>query len=291
MSVHAYTDIGAFQSDVMELLAAHEAENNLPIGILKRGMGSPEDPAWLMLRLEDAAGATVLIALMTPPHNLLLVSPDRTVPMEALQELLHWLRQQEVSLPGVLAERALSLAFADLYAAAHGCSYRIQTQERLYQLDAVSAVPLVGGLRPAGEQDLHYLPYWLKGFTDDCFHTSSPLNVEGFYTHLERHSLFILEHEGRPVSLAGTTRQLPHGRAVGPVYTPPYLRGYGYATSCVAQLSQRILDGGNDFCVLFTDLANPISNSIYQKIGYCPKADFTEIQFEANQGSESMTHV
>jgi predicted GNAT family acetyltransferase len=91
--------------------------------------------------------------------------------------------------------------------------------------------------------------------------------------------MYILEDGGVPVSMAGSSRQLPRGRAVGPVYTPPYLRGRGYATASVALLSRIILEKGNDYCALFTDLANPVSNSIYQKIGYQPICDFREIKF------------
>jgi hypothetical protein len=63
-------------------------------------------------------------------------------------------------------------------------------------------------------------------------------------------------------------RKLKHGRTVGFVYTPPDKRGKGYATELVALLSQRILKDGYSYCCLFTDLANPISNRIYQRIGY-----------------------
>ncbi|MNP50491.1 FR47-like protein [compost metagenome] len=64
------------------------------------------------------------------------------------------------------------------------------------------------------------------------------------------------------------------------VYTPPYERRKGYATSIVAQLSQLALDKGFTRCVLYTDLANPTSNSIYQKIGYTPVCDSLQLRFE-----------
>ncbi len=63
------------------------------------------------------------------------------------------------------------------------------------------------------------------------------------------------------------------------VYTPPELRGKGYATNCVAALSQKLLDDGYKFCSLFTDLSNPTSNDIYSKIGYNPIADFIVYDF------------
>jgi len=48
----------------------------------------------------------------------------------------------------------------------------------------------------------------------------------------------------------------------------------------VAQISQMALDKGFDKCVLYTDLLNPTSNSIYQKIGYTPICDSLMLNFE-----------
>lgn len=68
--------------------------------------------------------------------------------------------------------------------------------------------------------------------------------------------------------------------AVNLVYTPPELRRRGYASACVAALSQLLLDAGWKFCCLFTDMSNPTSNHIYQQIGYTPVCDFNEYIFE-----------
>jgi len=57
------------------------------------------------------------------------------------------------------------------------------------------------------------------------------------------------------------------------VYTPRELRGRGFATATVAALSQLLLDQGHQFCCLYTDLANPTSNAIYQRIGYQAVSD------------------
>jgi hypothetical protein len=79
--------------------------------------------------------------------------------------------------------------------------------------------------------------------------------------------------------MAASARPTKNAIAVNTVYTPPENRGNGYASGCVAQLSQRLLDSGYKSCVLFTDLANPTSNKIYQNIGYKPVADFTAYEF------------
>ena len=85
--------------------------------------------------------------------------------------------------------------------------------------------------------------------------------------------------DGQPVALAGRQRPTPHGVCIGPVYTPLHFRRKGYATALTAALSQLLLDSGKRFTALFTDLSNPVSNSIYQKIGYQPVCDFDLYRF------------
>ena len=80
----------------------------------------------------------------------------------------------------------------------------------------------------------------------------------------------------RSTGVGGLT---PHGIRVGPVYTPPEQRGRGYASNLVAEVSQLQLDAGRTFVFLFTDLANPTANKIYQAIGYEPVNDVDEYDF------------
>ena len=87
------------------------------------------------------------------------------------------------------------------------------------------------------------------------------------------------EDEGRVVSVSGWGGPTPNGIRVGPVYTPPELRGRGYATALVAELSQSLLDGGRRFVFLYTDLANPTSNAIYERIGYVRVAESAMVSF------------
>ncbi len=85
--------------------------------------------------------------------------------------------------------------------------------------------------------------------------------------------------DGAIVSLLATTRPVSRVISIASVYTPPELRGHGYASRSVAALSQHLLDSGWQRCSLFTDLSNPTSNSIYQQVGYRPVRDFNEYDF------------
>jgi predicted GNAT family acetyltransferase len=83
-----------------------------------------------------------------------------------------------------------------------------------------------------------------------------------------------------PVCMAAQARPTANGIAINGVFTPAEHRCRGYASALVAAVSQMSLDSGKKFCTLYTDLDNPTSNSIYQKIGYKPVGDSTVYRFE-----------
>jgi predicted GNAT family acetyltransferase len=64
------------------------------------------------------------------------------------------------------------------------------------------------------------------------------------------------------------------------VYTPPDLRGRGYATGLVSEQSRWLLGTGRSFCFLYTDLDNPTSNALYRRIGYRMIAESGEVRFD-----------
>ena len=83
---------------------------------------------------------------------------------------------------------------------------------------------------------------------------------------------------GTPVSLACRRRPSGGSARIGPVYTPPEQRGRGYGSAVTAAATRSILDEGA-IPVLFTDLANPTSNKIYQQLGYRPVEDRVVVTF------------
>ena len=92
--------------------------------------------------------------------------------------------------------------------------------------------------------------------------------------------MFLWE-DAEPRAMAASARPTRRGIAVNSVYTPVEWRGRGYATSCVARLSELLLSEGREFCVLYTDLANATSNAIYARIGYRPVVDSVVMAFKA----------
>ena len=81
--------------------------------------------------------------------------------------------------------------------------------------------------------------------------------------------------------MAGRSRATAGMVRVGPVYTPPEHRARGYATAATFHASRAALDAGAREVVLFTDLANPTSNALYQRLGYLPLEDRLALLFRA----------
>jgi predicted GNAT family acetyltransferase len=287
-----YGEIKSFYKDSYDILMRHEAQNLIPLGNVIVGNEGKDktawrDPAnWFMATVSDEAGIR-LTALMTPPWNLTLYATDNVIDDDALACLIKGIREKEKTdsgfqIPGVMTEKTLAERFAKDWSETRGVKYHIYTNMRIHELSEVNPkIPITGILRLAEEKDMAFIPYWIEGFNADCFgHSPSPKPDPERYRYLiNKKKLYILEDNGTPVTMAQKNRELQNVCGVSGVYTPPYFRGKGYATSCVASLSRLILEQGFTKCVLYTDLANPISNSIYRKIGYKPICDSLEIKF------------
>ncbi|HEX5415360.1 MAG TPA: GNAT family N-acetyltransferase [Chloroflexota bacterium] len=278
-----FTRVEDFFPAAEPFLAAHEAENNLLLGIcgtlLKRPAASAEPLYFALVRSGDE---TVAAALRTPPHNVVLSHiPGEAVATDAIARLAGDLRAAYGTLPGVLGPTALSRAFAEEWTRLVGGRYAIGMRQRIYRLDTVQPpVGISGRLRRAAADDHALLARWLTAFHDEA-DPDAPLDAEAMVAqNLDSpvRALYLWE-DPDPVCLVGFGGPTPNGARVGPVYTPPEYRRRGYASAATAALSKLLLDVGRRFCFLFTDLANPTSNRIYQAIGYRPVSDVDVYRF------------
>ena len=283
MQLTWHSDIHSFLDQTLAYLENDEAINNLMLGIALR---LQKDPAYCsaveFVTLSDERGL-VLAGLMTVPEKLVLYSPAG-VCSEAITQLATSLLEKNIQIPGVVGPKKLSEKFATAWAERTNCAVDLDMHMRVYELREVNQSLIgEGHLRSIGEQDLEFLIEGIEEFMKDASLDASPDHekcAELARRRLSDQSAFLWEHNGEAVSMAAKSRPTRHGVTINLVYTPQELRGRGYATSCVAALSQKLLDAGYQFCSLFTDLANPTSNSIYQKIGYQSIGDFDGYYFK-----------
>jgi uncharacterized protein len=259
-----------------DFLGAREAEHNLILGIGSRLLREPliygEAPYFAVA---EEAGTVVAVTMRTPPHNLILSEVDDEA---AIGPLLQSARSAFDSLPGVVGPKQPVAAFARAWQEETGAEARLEIAQRAFRADHVdtpSNVP--GAMRDYEPGDRDIAVRWMDAFVAEALPDDAP-NPETSEDLVDRRyedpeaGLAVWDDDG-VVSIAGYGGRTPNGIRIGPVYTPPELRGRGYASALTAALTQRLLDGGLTFCFLFTDLANPTSNSIYQRIGYEPVSD------------------
>jgi predicted GNAT family acetyltransferase len=289
MQLERLSDIGEFAARVEPYLLEHEATHCLILGLLATLPRDPipADEIPYMALVEDE-GAVVLVAMRTQPFNVILsliASAYAADPSEALALIASdlWARYHD-TLPGVHAPVSVARLFAERWRAQSGKVAHLAVQERIYELETVIPVRGVPGTwrRPI-ETDREVLVRWLDAFAAEALGPKEHLDgaewVDRYFTSSTRGG-YLWEDGGVPVSFVSYGNPTLHGIRIGPVYTPPEQRGHGYASACVAMLSQHLLESGRDFCYLFTDLANPTSNHIYQAVGYNPVSDVDIYEFE-----------
>jgi len=275
------SSLDEFRAEAGDFLAAHPAENTVLLTLVDRlaklGLNAfgPESPRFGWWR----PGPEALVAgafLQTPPY------PPRLgrMPTEAGAELAAALHADGVELTGIAGGEAPTWAFAEVWQKAAGCGATVRVNERLYRLGELTGPTPApeGRARVATTADRELLIAWFDAFMAEINHPSPDLAAV-----VDRRTadgdLHIWEVDGRAVSLAGVSPVIAGMSRVGPVFTPPELRGRGYAGGVVAAGSAHALAQGADEVLLYTDLANPTSNSIYQKLGYRPVADCVTLDF------------
>jgi uncharacterized protein len=285
MNLQPYSTAAEFLAVARAALEANEAANNLMYGLALRLEEHPEriqtPPYYAAVQAE---GALIAAAIMTPPYNLVVLSTQATPDRAAFDCLARDLQEKGCPVPGVLGPNQTALTFAQAWQALTGQTFALAMHERVYELRAVIPPPQPAGMmRPVLEADLELAARWLVDFESEAIPQEQHSLEDARATVRQKIADwdFYLWEDEVPVALAGRTRPIPHGWTVGPVYTPPQYRGKGYATALTAELSQLLLDSGKQFVTLFTNLANPISNSIYQKIGYRPVCDFDMYRFNS----------
>ncbi|MEU8621929.1 GNAT family N-acetyltransferase [Streptomyces sp. NPDC048623] len=173
-------------------------------------------------------------------------------------------------------------AFAGPFAAATGREPRAVLSLRLFRLGTLTPPRPAprGAARAAGPGDVPLLLDWMCAYARDVGEDPDA-DYSAQVEAMVGESRFLLWHEedGAPVAMAGFSRPAAGQSRVSLVYTPPAHRARGYAGAVTAEASGAAAAAGAEQVLLFTDLANPTSNALYQRLGYRPIGDHTRVAF------------
>ncbi|MFD5200596.1 GNAT family N-acetyltransferase [Streptomyces sp. NPDC058375] len=266
-------DVDVFLAAAGPSLAARPVEHTMALSVTERLRRSgahhygADDPVLGWWRGADGAVTGTLVR--TPPHVALLTA----LAAEAVEPLVEALGAGP-DLDGVNADRDIAALLA-----ARLPGYRTVQEHRLYRVGALRAPSPApeGRARAATRADRALLVEWVHGFAEATGQSKSSAEWS-VDDGTERGALTLWESGGAPVALAGRTRMLAGTVRVTLVYTPPELRGRGYAAAVTAAASRAAVEEGAAEVLLFADLANPTSNGVYLRIGYEPVADRVQMR-------------
>ena len=286
-----HATVSAFLEAAGSWLAAREAEHNLMLGILGSVQETPtafgDEPPYL-LEVRDAGGSIVAAAIRTPPWRVVLSEVDDVAALALLGERI---ATDCPDTPGVVGPAEHVGVVAAAVADRLDRVARKGHAERAFALRRLIPPPrTTGHARLADPSDRALVLDWHVAFEREALgedgrpSVAQGERIDRAIARVGSRRVWLWDDDG-PVSLVGVGGPTPTGIRVGPVYTPPERRGRGYASNLVAAATQAALDEGRHAVYLFTDLANPTANHIYQAIGYEPVRDVDEWSLDAAGGA------
>ena len=279
MILELASDPADFLRKISPTLKRESTVHSFILSLLARYVASGS-PVTRMVRAHSSGEGLLMAGIQTESDRVLIVSKATA---EVAAQFARSLGEKVDALNGCNGPIPAVDAFAETWCRQKGLRAKLVSNLRLFELrQVIWPTGISGQFRIAEARDEQQIFAWLREFHDEAVphdpKRSDQDLTRDIRTATQLQQYFIWEDGGAPVCLVGSRRETEEERWIAPVYTPRNLRGRGYASALVAAVSQRIVESGKRG-MLFTDLANPTSNSIYQKVGYRPVTDFKHFLF------------
>lgn len=274
MRIDITSDAARFMHDVEPFLRRDPLRHTVhATSIVNQVSGRYSGTRFLSVR--DGSDAVVGLAQCTSGGHVYLGE----LPPRSVSAVAEGLAAQGISLTDVEGEDADAVALAEYWSVTRGGSHRALYSTRLFRLGTLSAPDAAGTPRLATEDDIIVCLDWARAF-DAEIGEPTRFDETAVRRRIDAQLWWLWEHAGVPTSLVARQTAVLGWARIGPVYTPPPLRGNGFASALTAAVAGRIRAEGADAC-LFTDLGNPTSNKIYQEIGFESVRDFVRYSLVA----------
>jgi len=274
------TEVETYLEQVVALLTDAPDEHTATLSVIDdaRARTVHADPTELFGWWTDHRGQVTGGVCLTPPHQPLL----EVAPEEAIRPLVEDLTAMGHVPTGVTGPTPLAVSFA-AHAAGHlGLTARLDHAMTLYRVEVLARPnPLPPGhARLVVDADAALLREWAVAFAAETATPEIDAIDAAARQQLATSGYQVWEApDGTVVSLAGRTQPAWGVARIGPVYTPPDVRGHGYAAAVTYTVTSALLDQGVR-AVLFTDLASPAPNALYQRLGYQAMAQWASLVLE-----------
>lgn len=232
----------------------------------------------------------VLLFCNQTAFNLVVYVVQQESVASAATALADYFTEQHILLKGIVARHDVCQSFVERYKKQSGRGFEEKLGMDIMEIRKVNDIrPVEGRQRLAIPEEAKMLTDWMIEFQIEAL--ACELDYEAalqkVLKYIERQEIHVYENEeNQVVTMAITTRKLSHGTAVAYVFTPEEYRGRGYAAANMYYLSKQLLEQGDEFCTLFVDKKNPLSNRAYEKVGYIILEDSYEFKLMPSEQQE-----
>ncbi len=276
MEVQQLPQASDFLTKGRAFLEADEAEHNLLIGLAFNAAKAEVQPLFLLVLSQ---GEIVACAMKTDNRNIVL-SKCTGDPIKTAEVLTDFFTTNKITLPGAIGPTPFVDTFAHVYCCKTQQRNFTKLDQCVFQLSTLKNISQIPSyIRKAENHDLELATKFMNAFIDDALAGEKHGDTEKVVQKMiNDDALFVLVVDAEITSMACITRWTWNGFVISYVYTPKHLRGKGYASNMVFQLSAWAKEQ-KQFGYLFTDKTNPTSNKIYQVMGYEIIGESKEIGF------------
>lgn len=263
------TTPSAFRAENLPSLHADEARHNLLLKIFETAEADPSrGRLW-------SFGPGARCAGQTPPHFIALADLTRADCRNLAREV------KGLHLLGCIGPDPVAAHFAEALKE-EGIETVLHMPQRIHVLKEKPVYPGSPGQgRRARAEDLELYIEWTIAFCVECRLAEGAPSADALRAAGIDREIYFWEQDGRPVAMASLSRVTPHGGNISLVYTPPAERGRGFGGSVTAFVADAIYARGKEMVFLYTDLRNPVSNRVYEEIGFrlhCDVSSFLRLK-------------
>ncbi len=278
-SVTHYQDVSRYKQDVTLFLEHTEVENNLALGVLE-ALEESEQP--VVMAVVEKNGSIAFTIFQNKPGQAILSYPLHSFYPAEIRGIAADIVRLHPDIPGLIGEKGLTAALGAEIEKLTGKTMKVKMNQRLYKLTGLNEISRASGKgRLVEEADIPVIERWVAAFAEEVMDPMTEREAnEKAHELIGGERLYGWEDGGELVAMAASARPTKTNCTVNFVYAPPEKRRRGYARSCTAALTERLLHQGYESVSLYTDLDNPTSNKIYMEIGYEPVHDSVLVRFE-----------
>ena len=275
MEIVVENSAAAVMAEVSDFLQREEALNNVPLGVLERARAQPDFYRSFVSYTAISEGRVIAYAHSTPPFPMSLAKGED----KGVAGIAQFLMDNRINVEKIMGPESSMNVFLKTFDPDQ--DKVLKTEKRgCYRLtQVIEPADTKSQMVLAGDEKLELLIKWYRAFAIAVeMELDSDEGIANFLRmKINAGDMYLLIHDGVPVTCAVAGRIMPNGRSIGFVYTPEEYRRRGFASSMVAELSKAILNQGFAYVCLFTEMQNATSNKIYQAIGYKWVDGFTQV--------------